>query len=83
MICGVLISNFSVGVIMTIIFITYTIFAESIPRATLLAPETNLATYAERIVEGCKYVHNSRSEEVEQILIKVKIAWNTTALCDL
>ena len=46
-------------------------FTESIPRSALLTPDTNLAAYAGSIVEGCKYVHNSRSEEVEQLLIKV------------
>jgi hypothetical protein len=37
-----------------------------------LAPDTNLAALAASIVEGCKYLHNSRAEEVEQLLIKLK-----------
>lgn len=37
-----------------------------------LTPDKNLAQLAEQIVQSCKYLHPSRTEEVEQLLIKLR-----------
>ena len=37
-----------------------------------LNPDKNLALLASQIVESCKYVHASRTEEIEQLLIKLR-----------
>jgi hypothetical protein len=37
-----------------------------------LTPDKNLAKLASDIVESCKYIHQSRVEEVEQLLIKLR-----------
>lgn len=36
-----------------------------------IAPDRNLADMASEIIEKCKYIHPSRVEEVEQLLIKL------------
>jgi hypothetical protein len=38
----------------------------------VLDPDKNLALLAEQIVESCKYVHPSRVEEIEQLLIQLR-----------
>ena len=37
-----------------------------------IAPDRNLATMAQEIIQHCKYIHPSRAEEVEQILIQLQ-----------
>lgn len=37
-----------------------------------LSPDKNLAQMAEDIVDKCKYIHPSRVEEIEQLLIKLR-----------
>lgn len=37
-----------------------------------LDPDKNLALLASQIVDSCKYVHPSRTEEIEQLLIKLQ-----------
>ena len=37
-----------------------------------LSPDKNLAQMAEDIIEKCKYIHPSRIEEIEQLLIKLR-----------
>jgi len=37
-----------------------------------LTPDKNLVVLAEQIVQSCKYLHPSRIEEVEQLLIKLR-----------
>ena len=37
-----------------------------------LSPDKNLAVLAEQIVKSCKYIHPSRTEEIEQLLIKLR-----------
>jgi Kinesin-associated protein (KAP) len=37
-----------------------------------LSPEKNLAQMAEDIIDKCKYIHPSRVEEIEQLLIKLR-----------
>jgi hypothetical protein len=37
-----------------------------------LTPEKNMATLASDIIQQCKYIHPSRAEEIEQLLIKLR-----------
>jgi hypothetical protein len=37
-----------------------------------LSPDKNMAQLANDIVEKCKYIHHSRVEEIEQLLIKLR-----------
>ena len=49
-------------------------YTEAVDQNALVSKDTNLAAMADSIVQGCKYLHNSRTEEIEQLLIRLRKA---------